>query len=83
MNAVGIGDSGVNVTSGHNVTRRDILKTATTGFLLLPSDALASAAAPSNKLNIALIGADGRARAHYEGLGFVTKQIDQVVVAAL
>lgn len=50
------------------VSRRDMLKTAATGLLVLPSGMLFGAAAPSNKLNIALIGADGRARAHYEGL---------------
>lgn len=53
------------------VNRRDMLKTAaaaTAGFLILPSGALAGPNAASNKLNIALIGADGRARAHYEGL---------------
>ena len=50
------------------VTRRDMLKIAAAGLLVLPSGTFLGAAAPSNKLNIALIGADGRGRAHYEGL---------------
>ena len=50
--------------------RRDFLKTAAAGagLLILPSGTFAAPNAPSNKLNIALIGADGRARAHYEAL---------------
>ncbi len=50
--------------------RRDFLKTAAVGagFLILPSGTFAAPGAPSNKLNIALIGADGRARAHYDAL---------------
>ena len=55
-------------TARHKVTRRDMLKTAAAGLLVLPSGTFLGAAAPSNKLNIALIGADGRGRAHYEGL---------------
>ncbi|MDX9971700.1 MAG: Gfo/Idh/MocA family oxidoreductase [FCB group bacterium] len=52
-----------------SVRRRDFLKvSAAAGLLLLPTGALAGPNAPSNKLNIALIGADGRGRAHYEGL---------------
>ena len=49
--------------------RRAFLKTAAagTGMLILPGGVFA-ANAPSNKLNIALIGADGRARAHYDVL---------------
>ena len=38
------------------------------GLLLLPSGTVFGANAPSNKLNIALIGAYGRATAHYDGL---------------
>ncbi|MBX3179483.1 MAG: Gfo/Idh/MocA family oxidoreductase [Candidatus Hydrogenedentes bacterium] len=50
--------------------RRDFLKTAAAGagLLILPSGAFAGPNAPSNKLNVALIGADGRGRAHYEAL---------------
>jgi predicted dehydrogenase len=50
--------------------RRGFLKGAAAGaaFTILPSGFLRGQNAPSNKLNIALIGADGRARAHYRGL---------------
>ncbi len=50
--------------------RRDFIKTAAVGagLLILPSGTFAAPGAPSNKLNIALIGADGRARAHYDAL---------------
>lgn len=49
--------------------RRSFLKTAAgASLLILPGGTFANAAAPSNKLNIALIGADGRARAHYDYL---------------
>jgi len=48
--------------------RRDFLKTTAAGLMILPSGMLAGATAPSNKLNIALIGAYGRATAHYNGL---------------
>lgn len=50
--------------------RRTFLKSAAlgAGLLILPSGTRTGAAAPSNKLNIALIGADGRGRAHYEAL---------------
>ena len=37
-------------------------------MLILPSGVLSGVNAPSNKLNIALIGAWGRAKAHYRGL---------------
>lgn len=50
------------------VERRTFLKTAAAGLLILPSGSLYGATAPSNKLNIALIGAHGRATAHYDGL---------------
>ena len=51
-------------------SRRSFLKTAATGagLLILPSGTFASAEAPSNKLNIALIGAYGRARAHWDSI---------------
>ena len=51
--------------------RREFLKTtaaAGAGFLILPSGTLLGANAPSNKLNIALIGAHGRATAHYRSI---------------
>ncbi|MHC4532131.1 MAG: Gfo/Idh/MocA family oxidoreductase, partial [Planctomycetota bacterium] len=54
-----------------NIKRRDFLKgVAATGagLVILPSGVLSGQNAPSNKLNIALIGAYGRALAHYEGL---------------
>ena len=53
------------------VKRRDFLKgIAATGasLVILPSGVVSGQNAPSNKLNIALIGAYGRGRAHYEGL---------------
>ncbi len=52
-------------------SRRTFLKTAATAsgaFLILPSGTFASAKSPGNKLNIALIGAYGRALAHYDGI---------------
>jgi len=51
--------------------RRKFLKTAAAAggaFLILPSGTFASENSPSNKLNIALIGAHGRATAHYAGI---------------
>jgi predicted dehydrogenase len=54
-----------------NIKRRDFLKgvaAAGAGLVILPSGVLSGKNAPSNKLNIALIGAYGRALAHYEGL---------------
>ena len=53
------------------INRRHFLKsTAATGagLLFLRSGSLFGANRPGNKLNIALIGASGRARGHYEGL---------------
>ena len=52
-------------------TRRHFLKSSTlaaAGVTILPSRLLAGPNAPSNKLNIALIGAYGRAKAHYGAL---------------
>ena len=51
-------------------SRRTFLKTAAAGgtLLILPSGTFASADSPGNKLNIALIGAHGRATAHYDGI---------------
>jgi predicted dehydrogenase len=54
-----------------NVKRRDFLKgIAAVGasMVILPSGVVSGKNAPSNKLNIALIGAWGRGVAHYEGL---------------
>ncbi len=58
------------VTKSEATPRRTFLKTAAAGgaFLVLPSGTFASPDAPSNKLNIALIGAHGRATAHYDGI---------------
>ena len=53
------------------VLRRQFLKSALVtgaGLTILPSGVLSGKNAPGNKLNIALIGAYGRATAHYEGL---------------
>lgn len=52
-------------------TRRQFIQTtaaAGTGILLLPSGTLAGANSPNNKLNIALIGAYGRGKAHYDAI---------------
>jgi hypothetical protein len=51
-----------------SVARRQFLKTAAVagaGLTILPSGALGGPAAPSNKLNVALIGVGGRGRAHF------------------
>lgn len=53
------------------VERRQFLKTAAAagaGLLILPSGTVFGASKPNDKLNIALIGAHGRAVAHYDGL---------------
>ncbi len=57
-------------TNTLQVNRRDMLKAtvATAGLLILPSGVHAGPNSPGNKLNIALIGSDGRARAHYDGI---------------
>jgi predicted dehydrogenase len=50
------------------VPRRQFLKSAAAtgmGFYILPSGVLSGANAPSNKLNIAMIGTWGRAHAHF------------------
>jgi len=52
-------------------TRRNFLKSTVAtgaGLIILPSGTLSGANAASNKLNIALIGAYGRAKAHYKGI---------------
>ncbi len=48
--------------------RRDFLKAAATGagWIILPSGVLSGASAPSNKLNVAMIGTWGRALAHFD-----------------
>src|SRR5436190_9436151 len=54
-----------------NLNRRTFLQSAAVtgaGLLFLPSGTLFGANRPGNKLNIALIGAAGRARSHYTGL---------------
>ena len=50
-----------------NLHRRDFLKTsaAGAGLLILPSGIVRGQNSPNNKLNIAVIGVDGRAKAHY------------------
>ena len=56
------------MTESNNVNRRQFLKSTAatgTGLLILPSGSLLGANAPSNKLNVALIGAWGRGRAHH------------------
>ena len=50
--------------------RRQFLKTAAagTGLIILPSGVLSGANAPSNKLNVAIIGTWGRALAHFDAI---------------
>ena len=48
--------------------RRDLLKTAAAGLTILKSGTLRGQNAPSNKLNLALIGVWGRGTAHYNVL---------------
>ena len=51
--------------------RRQFLKSTIatgTGLIILPSGTLSGANAPSNKLNVALIGVHGRGKAHYKAL---------------
>jgi predicted dehydrogenase len=61
-------------TKPHSIqkqTRRRFLKSsaiAGVGVTILPSGLLGGPSAPSNKLNIALIGAYGRAKAHYSAV---------------
>jgi len=54
----------------NKISRRGFLKSTTTGLglLVLPSGRILGANAPSNKLNIAMIGTWGRAMAHYDAL---------------
>ena len=50
------------------INRRNFIKkvsVGSAGFMILPSGFISGKNAPSNKLNIALIGAHGRGRAHY------------------
>jgi predicted dehydrogenase len=55
------------MTKANMIPRRQFLKStaAGIGLTILPSGVLSGANAPSNKLNVALVGAYGRARAHY------------------
>lgn len=48
--------------------RRSLLKAATGGLTILKSGALRGQNAPSNKLNVALVGVWGRGTAHYNSL---------------
>ena len=55
----------------NEISRRSFVKgiaAGSAGLLILPSGTLFGQNAPSNKLNVALIGAWGRAEAHYQGL---------------
>ena len=55
------------MTESNATNRRQFLKSAAatgTGLLILPSGSLLGANAPSNKLNVALIGVGGRGRTH-------------------
>ncbi|NUN94669.1 MAG: Gfo/Idh/MocA family oxidoreductase, partial [Candidatus Omnitrophica bacterium] len=57
--------------AGLLTARRGFLKSSLAmggGLLILPSGFRAGAQAPSNKLNIALIGAYGRGKAHYDAI---------------
>ncbi len=57
--------------AGNTTSRRRFLKTAVAAggsLSILPSGTLFGANTPGNKLNIALIGAYGRAQAHYDGI---------------
>ncbi len=59
--------AGRQTTKKANVSRRRFLKSAATagaGVMILPSGTLFGANTPNNKLNVALVGAWGRARAH-------------------
>ena len=53
------------------MNRRHFLKSAAgvgTGLVILPSGVLSGANAPSNKLNVAMIGTWGRAGAHFDAI---------------
>ena len=55
----------------NKINRRNFLKCSTAagaGLIILPSGTLLGANAPSNKLNIALIGAHGRGRRHWDSI---------------
>ncbi len=56
-------------TETHKFPRRDFIRkglVAGGGMMLLPSGTLFGANGPNNRLNVALIGAGGRGRAHYK-----------------
>ena len=48
--------------------RRDFMKSVAGGLTILPSGTLLGQNAPSNKLNVLLVGVWGRGTAHYETL---------------
>jgi len=57
------------MSNTNNLQRRDFLKksAAGAGFLILPSGMMSGKiASPNSKLNIAVIGVEGRAKAHYK-----------------
>ncbi|MHC4115938.1 MAG: Gfo/Idh/MocA family protein [Planctomycetota bacterium] len=59
------------MSKSKSVNRRQFLKSTAatgTGLLILPSGSLLGAGAPSNKLNVALIGAWGRGKAHHRSI---------------
>lgn len=56
------------ITSYSSSSRRDFIQRASTvgaGLLIMPSGSLFGSGVASNRLNIALIGASGRSRAHF------------------
>jgi len=59
-------------TPAPGISRRRFLKStavAGAGLTILPGGALAGPGAPSNRLNVALIGVGGRGRAHFGAVG--------------
>jgi len=64
-------DSRKPTTARPAITRRQLLQStmaAGAGLTILPSGVFAAADSPSNKLNVALIGTGGRARAHFNSV---------------
>jgi len=58
-------------TEENSMNRREFIKNAAitgAGLLILPSGTLRGQNAPSNKLNIALVGSWGRGAAHFDSL---------------
>jgi hypothetical protein len=59
------------MTQSDSIQRRQFLKSTLAvgaGLTILPSGVLSGANAPSNKLNVALIGVGGRGRAHQDAI---------------